>query len=251
MKGQSHGQKLVFEKEADEAPDVETGDVVVVLQMAPHPLYRREGDNLFIKKQITLVEALTGFQFHVDCLDGRRRLLVRGEPGGIIKPGDHRAIRDEGMPMHKNSFVKGQLFIEFDVAFPAAGSLSSKAQAELKKILPAPPPEILSESKSSTSSSSSSSSSSSKPPSSSGEEGGPTAVDEEEDGESAPGGLRGERIVEEVALHAVNIEAERRSQQQQARSGGGGRGEAYAQDEDDEDERRGGGGGGQPGCQTQ
>jgi len=57
----------------------------------------------------------------------------------IIKPGDIKAIDDEGMPMHKNPFVKGKLFVRFEVEFPAPGSLDASACASLAKALPAPP----------------------------------------------------------------------------------------------------------------
>src|SRR5689334_3494833 len=45
-----------------EQPDTESGDVVVQLECKQHRVFRREGNNLFMKKPITLLEALTGFQ---------------------------------------------------------------------------------------------------------------------------------------------------------------------------------------------
>jgi DnaJ-class molecular chaperone len=52
-------------------PDMVAGDVVVVLQQSDHPLFRRDGVNLFYKKTLTLLEALTGFSFTIAHLDGR------------------------------------------------------------------------------------------------------------------------------------------------------------------------------------
>jgi DnaJ family protein A protein 2 len=243
--GSSHSQKMVFEKQADESPDMDSGDVVVVLQQVEHPVFRREGDNLFVKKTITLLEALTGFMFTLDHLDNRR-LVIRSSPGEIIKPGDFKGIRDEGMPMAKNTYIKGQLYIEFDITFPPSGSISAKAKSELKAILPNPPAASVAaeEEKArfggagvagagATSSSSSSSS-------------GPSAVDEGEDDEE--GVTRPlSRTIEEVTMHDVDMNAERRRHQQERR-GGGSATDVNGDDEDDDDDRRGGQ---QAGCQTQ
>ncbi len=61
-------------------PDTEPGDVVVVLQQKEHPVFRRDGLNLFMKKKITLAEALAGFEFKVTHLDGKV-LHVKSEDG--------------------------------------------------------------------------------------------------------------------------------------------------------------------------
>jgi DnaJ-class molecular chaperone len=55
--------------------------------------------------QIKLVEALCGTSFVVNHLDDRK-LLVKTAPGVLIRPGDVKTIDDEGMPMHRNPFVK-------------------------------------------------------------------------------------------------------------------------------------------------
>jgi len=135
-----HGQKITFKGEADEAPDTVPGDVVVVLQVQDHPSFRREGPNLFMKKKIHLVEALTGFSFKVAHLDSRT-LLIRSHAGSFVKPGDIKAIREEGMPMLKNPYMRGSLYIEFDVEFPSPGSLTNEQIQILKKTLPSPPKE--------------------------------------------------------------------------------------------------------------
>lgn len=92
-KGMKHNERVVFKGDADESPDTVAGDVVVVLQMSEHPTFRREGHNLFIKKNITLIEALTGFSFHIQHLDGRV-LKVTPEEGMVVKPGMIKCIKD-------------------------------------------------------------------------------------------------------------------------------------------------------------
>ena len=138
-KGASNGQKIVFANKADEAPNVEPGDVVFVMQEEPHSIFTRKGEDLYIRKSVTLLEALTGFQMVVTHLDGRK-LIIKNKPGEIIKPVVEgrglKAVRGEGMPTHKNPFVKGNLFILIDIVFPE--SLEDAPMKELKKLLPQP-----------------------------------------------------------------------------------------------------------------
>jgi len=134
-KGMQHGQRIVFNGEADEAPDTVPGDVIVVLQQKEHPYFSRTNMHLFMKKKISLLEALCGFEFTIGHLDGRK-LLVKSGADVIYRPGDFKVIRDEGMPHPKNHFQKGSLYIEFVVEFPKNGSISLKNKQNLSKILP-------------------------------------------------------------------------------------------------------------------
>ncbi|CAL5195241.1 unnamed protein product [Lathyrus oleraceus] len=134
-KGMQQGQKIVFEGQADEAPDTITGDIVFVLQVKVHPKFKREHEDLYIDHNLSLTEALCGFQFTVTHLDGRQ-LLVKSNPGEVIKPGQYKAINDEGMPQHNRPFMRGRLYIKFNVEFPESGFLSPSQSLELEKILP-------------------------------------------------------------------------------------------------------------------
>jgi len=136
-KGMSHGERIVFNGEADEAPDTTPGDVVVVLQQKEHAYFTRQNIHLFMKKKISLLEALCGFEFTINHLDGRK-LLIRSAPDMVYKPGDFKVIRDEGMPHKKNHFVRGSLYVEFVIDFPKNGFLNPKTKTALLKILPQP-----------------------------------------------------------------------------------------------------------------
>ncbi|KAL3620247.1 hypothetical protein CASFOL_035159 [Castilleja foliolosa] len=135
-KGMQNGQKITFPGEADEAPDTVTGDIVFVLQQKEHPKFKRKGDDLFLEHSLTLTEALCGFQFILSHLDGRH-LLIKSLPGEVVKPDSFKAINDEGMPMYQRPFMKGKLYIHFNVEFP--DSLSPDQIDALAKILPPKP----------------------------------------------------------------------------------------------------------------
>lgn len=136
-KGMKHGDKVKFKGEGDQVPGIEPGDVICVLQQKEHSFFRREGPHLFMKKSISLLEALTGFKFAITHLDGRV-LVVNSEKGAVYKPGDIKAIDNEGMPYPKQPFKRGLLFIELDVEFPKSNSLQENERKLLAKILPAP-----------------------------------------------------------------------------------------------------------------
>jgi DnaJ-class molecular chaperone len=51
-------------------PDALAGDLVFVIQEKPHEIFTRKGADLYMKKSITLVEALIGFEFKLKHLDG-------------------------------------------------------------------------------------------------------------------------------------------------------------------------------------
>jgi len=142
-KGMQHGQKIVFQGEADEAPDTVTGDIVFVLQLKEHPKFKRKFDDLYVEHTLSLTEALCGFQFALTHLDGRQ-LLIKSNPGEVIKPGQYKAINDEGMPRHERPFMKGRLYIHFDVEFPESGVLSPDQRRSLETILPPKPSSRLS-----------------------------------------------------------------------------------------------------------
>ena len=137
-KGMVNNQKIVFQGEADEAPGTVPGDIVFVVQEKEHATFKRKGPDLFLEKDITLVEALCGFQMTVTHLD-KRQLVISTNEGDVVKPGSFKAVFDEGMPTYQQPFNKGKLFIHFNVKFPEPGDLSDDDMKALEKIFPARP----------------------------------------------------------------------------------------------------------------
>lgn len=138
-KGMKHGQKITFSGEGDYEADCDPGDVVFVIQQKEHDHFVRKGDDLLMERHISLSEALTGASIVIKHLDEHpRHLHIKMKHGEIIKPGDVRIIADEGMPQHKNPFIKGKLFIRFVVDFPVPGSISDEGIQMLRRVLPPP-----------------------------------------------------------------------------------------------------------------
>lgn len=135
-KGMQNGQKITFPGEADQAPDTITGDIVFVLQQKEHPKFKRKGDDLFLEHTLSLLEALCGFQFILTHLDNRQ-LLIKSNPGEVVKPGQYKAINEEGMPIYQRPFMRGKLYIHFTVEFP--DSMSPEQCKAVEAVLPPRP----------------------------------------------------------------------------------------------------------------
>lgn len=131
-KGVREGHRITFKGLSDEAVGAVPGDLIIQIAIKEHNVFKRGGRNpydLFIEKDIPLVDALTGFNFTIQHLDGRTLYV---ESHDVIQPGQIKEIRDEGMPIYSRVWDKGSLFIKFNVIFPK--KLSSKQIKEIKNL---------------------------------------------------------------------------------------------------------------------
>lgn len=134
-KGMKDGQKITFHGEGDQEPGLEPGDVIIVLDQKDHPVFRRRDDNLIMRMDIKLVEALCGFRNTVQTLDNRT-LVISSQPGEVIKHNDVKCVMNEGMPLYKEPYERGQLIIKFQVEFPEKNWLPEHLMFQLERLLP-------------------------------------------------------------------------------------------------------------------
>ncbi|TPX57239.1 hypothetical protein PhCBS80983_g03943 [Powellomyces hirtus] len=114
-RGMADAQRITLDQESDEAPDIIPGDLVFTLQTQPHPVFTRNGDNLYAKQVISLKEALLGVDRKLKQLDGS---LVTVRREGVTQPGFVQEIRGEGMPKHDRPNERGLLYVEYIVVLP-------------------------------------------------------------------------------------------------------------------------------------
>ena len=74
------GQQIRFNGEGDQEPDLEPGDIIIVLDEGEHEIFRRRGEDLIMRMDLQLVEALCGCQKTIETLD-KRSLVVSVLPG--------------------------------------------------------------------------------------------------------------------------------------------------------------------------
>lgn len=114
-KGVKNGHPLRFANMGNEFHDQAASDIVFIVIETPHPRFKREGDNLRIIIDLTLKEALLGFEKKIKHLDGHEVKISRDY---VTQPGDVDKISGEGMPQHEYSSFRGDLFVEYRVNFP-------------------------------------------------------------------------------------------------------------------------------------
>lgn len=138
-KGMEEGHKITFRGEGDQEPDVEPGDVVIVLIEKKHDVFQRKDQELMMEMEIDLVDSLCGFKRSVNTLDDRE-IIVTALPGEIIKHQDIKMVPGEGMPYRGNPFEKGNLIIrfQFTVNFPSQEWAHQVDMGKLKSLLPPP-----------------------------------------------------------------------------------------------------------------
>tara|TARA_X000000368_G_scaffold84124_1_gene63678 strand:+ start:4070 stop:5248 length:1179 start_codon:yes stop_codon:yes gene_type:complete len=133
-KGSSNNNIIKLSEMGDEAPNASPGDILFELSQKPHPIFKRKGHDLLIKKDITLPQALTGLDFTINTLDNRTIKLTTHTPTGIkiIKPTSIQLtddsfitnptvmmVKNEGMPKPNTGGLEhGDLYVIFNIIFP-------------------------------------------------------------------------------------------------------------------------------------
>lgn len=135
--GMKAGQRVVFEGEGDQQPNIIPGDVVFVIEEKPHESFTRKGDDLHHKQKIDLLTALAGGEIAFKHVSGDW-LKLDILPGEVIAPGSTKVVKDKGMPIPKHGGY-GNLIIDFDVEFPKKNFASEDKLKQLESILPKRP----------------------------------------------------------------------------------------------------------------
>ncbi|XP_075480415.1 uncharacterized protein LOC142521107 [Primulina tabacum] len=128
--GWKKGTKITFPEKGNHEPGRAPGDLIFVIDEKPHPVFKRDGNDLLVNKKISLLDALTGKTINLTTLDGRDLAVPVSD---IIKPGKEIVIQNEGMPISKEPGKNGNLRIKFDVKFPSR--LSSEQKSDLRRVL--------------------------------------------------------------------------------------------------------------------
>jgi molecular chaperone DnaJ len=91
----------------------EPGDMYVTIRVEPHPLFRREGDDLHLVVPIAVHEAALGAKVDVPSLEGHARLRV--PPG--TQSGQRFRLRERGVPSARDG-RRGDLVVEVRLVLP-------------------------------------------------------------------------------------------------------------------------------------
>jgi molecular chaperone DnaJ len=109
----------------------EAGDVIVIIEEAPHKHFHRDGNNIHYDLTISFPDAALGGEVNIPTLDGTTAIAV--EPG--TQPGTQISLRNKGIP-NLNGYGRGDLVVTVNVFVPT--KLSSKDKATLKELAKSP-----------------------------------------------------------------------------------------------------------------
>jgi DnaJ-class molecular chaperone len=116
-KGMRDGEKVTFERMAEQRPGMLPGSVIFTLQTRKHAKFVRRSDDLHMNMQISLREALLGWTQKIRHLDGH--ILEIGTTS-VTKPFQVFRVKGEGMPLRDDPASFGELYVKVEVIFPSS-----------------------------------------------------------------------------------------------------------------------------------
>ena len=102
------------------------GDLLVVIEEQEHPNLKREGNNLFYTKIISVPEAILGGEVEIPGIDGTYKIKV--EPG--TQSGSVVKLKGRGLPTVNGYGGTGDLYVNFAVWIPKKVDKEDKAILE-------------------------------------------------------------------------------------------------------------------------
>lgn len=122
------GQQIRLKGQGETAPGHRPGDVLITVNIAPHPYFKIDGNDLRLELSITLYEAVLGARVRVPTLDGAVQLSIPKNTSS----GRTFRLKGKGMPIKgvqgADSF--GDLFATTRIILPDANDAELEALME-------------------------------------------------------------------------------------------------------------------------
>jgi molecular chaperone DnaJ len=116
------------------------GDLYVIIRTGEHPVFKRDGDDIYLTVPVSATEAALGAKIEVPTIDGRALLKI--PPG--TQSGQKLRLRDKGVPSATKEGVRGDEIVEITVTVPMPRDERTKELLkELAKLNPEDPREEL------------------------------------------------------------------------------------------------------------
>jgi DnaJ-class molecular chaperone len=128
-RGVDNNEIIILREKGNMLNEHNRGDIKIFIKIQNDTEFTRNGLDLILNKTISLKDALCGFLFDMNYLDGRV-FKINNNVGNIITNNYNKVLT--GMGMKREEHV-GNLIINFNVTFPE--KLSEEQVEALKKIL--------------------------------------------------------------------------------------------------------------------
>lgn len=90
------------------------GDVILTVEVKSHPVFERDGYDIYCEIPITVAEATLGAEIEIPTLDGNEKFTI---PEGT-QPGTQFTVRQKGIPYINNPNRRGDLIFAVNVEIP-------------------------------------------------------------------------------------------------------------------------------------
>jgi molecular chaperone DnaJ len=112
------------------------GDLYAIIRTGEHPIFRRDGDDIYLTVPVSSTEAALGAKIEVPTIDGRALLKI--PPG--TQSGQKLRLREKGVPSATKDGVRGDEIVEITVTVPMPRDERTKELLrELAKLNPEDP----------------------------------------------------------------------------------------------------------------
>ncbi len=91
------------------------GDLFLTFVIAPHPVFKRTGSDLFTSVTIDLYTALLGGNATIETLTGKVKMKVNAE----TQHGTKIRLKGKGFPVYKKEGEFGDLYVTYEVKLPS------------------------------------------------------------------------------------------------------------------------------------
>jgi molecular chaperone DnaJ len=116
------------------------GDLYAIIRTEEHPIFHRDGDDIYLTVPVSSTEAALGAKIEVPTIDGRALLKI--PPG--TQSGQKLRLREKGVPSATKEGVRGDEIVEITVTVPMPRDERTKELLrELAKLNPEDPREEL------------------------------------------------------------------------------------------------------------
>jgi molecular chaperone DnaJ len=123
--GIANGAKIRIKGKGEPgAPGADPGDIILTVEVTPHPVFSMDGKNLRVTVPVTFAEAALGARVDVPTLDGAKVAVKvpAGTPSGRVL-----RVKGRGAPAAKGA---GDLLVTIQIAVP--GRLTGDAKAAVE-----------------------------------------------------------------------------------------------------------------------
>jgi len=112
------------------------GDLYAIIRIGEHPIFRRDGDDIYLTVPVSATEAALGSKIEVPTIDGRALLKI--PPG--TQSGQKLRLREKGVPSATREGARGDEIVEIAVTVPMPRDERTKELLrELAKLNPEDP----------------------------------------------------------------------------------------------------------------